>query len=101
MDFSGGNYLLPYYQLFTSLGIAGQDQGLSFDRKSFANGNTFFAFDINQSSASDSALQLEKSGSVRIELKIDKALSEAVNCLVYSEQQEVFEIDKYRQISVQ
>lgn len=100
MDFSGGNYLLPYYQLFTSLGIAGQDQGLSFDRKSFANGNTFFAFDINQSSASDSALQLEKSGSVRIELKFE-ALSEAVNCLVYSEQQKVLEIDKYRQISVQ
>jgi hypothetical protein len=101
MDFTNENYLLPYYQLFTSLGIAGQDQGLSFDRESFAKGNTFFAFDINQSSASDSTLQLEKSGSVRIELKFAKALSQAVNCLVYSEQQKVLEIDKYRQISVQ
>jgi hypothetical protein len=101
LDFTNNSNLLPYYLLFTSLGIAGQDQGLSFDRNQFQNGNTFFAFDINQSSGSDSALQLEKSGSVRIELKFAKGLTEAVNCLVYSEQQKILEIDKYRQISVQ
>jgi len=67
----------------------------------FPTGFTIFAFDINQSVGSDSTLHLEKNGSVRIELKFAKPLPEAVNCLVYSEQQKVLEIDKFRQISIQ
>lgn len=101
LDFSNGQNLIPYYLLFCSLGIAGQDQGLTFDRKKYNEGQTFFAFDINQSIGSDATLQLEKNGSVRIELKFATPLSEAINCLVYSEHQKVLEIDKYRQISVQ
>jgi hypothetical protein len=101
LDFSNGQYLLPFYLLFSSLGIAGQDQGLTFDRRKYAAGYTFFAFDINQSAGSDSTLHLEKNGSVRIEIKFSTALPEAINCLVYSEHQKVLEIDKLRQISVQ
>lgn len=99
LDFDNNAYLLPYYMLFCSLGIAGQDQGLTFDRKKFAEMFTFFAFEINHSA--DSTLHLEKTGSVRVEIKFASAVPEAVNCLVYSEHQRVLEIDKFRQISVQ
>lgn len=74
---------------------------MTFDREEFCSGQTFFGFDINQSTGSDSALQLEKNGCVRIELKFAKALPEAVNCLVYSEHFKILEIDRFRQISVQ
>jgi len=69
LDFDSDIKLLPYYLLYCSLGTAGQDQGLTFDREEFCSGQTFFGFDINQSTGSDSALQLEKKGCVRIELK--------------------------------
>lgn len=101
LDFDSDIKLLPYYLLYCSLGTAGQDQGLTFDREEFCSGQTFFGFDINQSTGSDSALQLEKNGCVRIELKFAKALPEAVNCLVYSEHFKILEIDRFRQISVQ
>lgn len=101
LDFDNNIYLLPYHLLYCSLGIAGENEGLTIDRQKFIEGSTFFAFDIDQSSSSGSSLQLEKSGSVRIEIKFAKALTEAVNCLVYSEHQKIVEIDKYRQVSVQ
>jgi hypothetical protein len=100
LNFTTNEYLLPYYLLFSALGIAGQDQGLTFDRKKFAEQYAFFAFDISHNT-SDSTLHLEKSGSVRLELKFQKGLTEALNCLIYSEQQKVLEIDKFRQMSIQ
>jgi len=102
LDFSDtdSNYLLPYYLLFSSLGIAGQDESLDITRNTFSKNKCFFAFDINQTAFSDSMLQLEKNGSVRIELKFSKAVSEALNCLVYSEHQNVLELNRYRQVNV-
>jgi hypothetical protein len=58
LDFSNNNYLIPYYLLFCSLGLANHDQGLTFNRNGFAEGNTIFAFDIDQAVSSDSTFQL-------------------------------------------
>jgi hypothetical protein len=99
LDFSSNQYSLSYYLLMSGLGIAGKDHGLCFDRTKFLEGNIFFAFDINQSEGSESTLQLEKSGSVRIELKFASALSHALNCIVYSENQALIELDKFRRAS--
>jgi hypothetical protein len=73
LDFSSNQYLLAYYLLMSGLGIAGKDHGLCFDRTKYLEGNVFFAFDINQSEGSENTLHLEKSGSVRIELKFASA----------------------------
>jgi hypothetical protein len=100
LNFTSSNYLLPYYMLFTSTGIAGQDSGIPISRKSYKDIYTLFSFDITQSSNNDSLLNLDKSGNVKLELKLGAALTEAVHCIVYSEHQGLLEIDKYRQAVV-
>jgi len=97
LNFSENKYLLAYYMLFTSTGIAGQDVGLSFDRSTYKENNALFIFDIVQAGCNDSLLSLEKSGAVKLEIQFGTALKEATHCVVFSEHQSVLEIDKYRQ----
>ena len=100
LDFSGGGYLLPYYLMFCSLGMNGQNHGLHITREKYKKLYPIFAFDVDQEHASDSTLTLEKSGTVRLELQFKTALAHSVTCLVYCEHQKVMEIDKYRQAKV-
>lgn len=100
LDFSTNTYLIPYYLLYCSMGISGHDQGLLIDRETFGSQHTFFAFDICHEAGSDSTLTLDKTGSVRVELQFSKPLPEAVNLLVYSENQKVLEIDAFRQLRI-
>ena len=100
LDFKNNEYLLPYYLLFTSTGIAGQDAGLSFGRDKYKECNALFTFDIQQASGNEALLHLEKSGSVKIEVQFGTVLAKSVHCVILSEQQGVLEIDKYRQAIV-
>jgi len=95
-DFNNNSYLIAYHLLLSALGISNKDHGLLINRANYIKGNTLFAFDVNPTEGLEGSLHLEKSGSVRIELKFEKALTEAVNCIVYSEHQALIEIDKYR-----
>lgn len=86
--------------LFTSLGLSGRNAGLKIKRNEYPEGFCFFAFDINQSLSNTDALSLEKSGTVKLEIKFGKTLTEAVNCIVFSQHQRILEIDKFRQATV-
>lgn len=100
LDFPKGLYHLPYYLLLNSLGLTKENSGIILTPEEYANGNVFFSYDLNQVASNESALILENSGSVRIELKFANSLSEAVTCLVYSESQAILEIDKFRKASL-
>lgn len=97
LDFKKQKCLLPYYLMLTSLGLSDDKEGSIISRDEFSKGYTFFAYDLNHSQRNDSALVLENSGSVRIELRFGTALAEAVNLLVYFESQGVLTIDKFKQ----
>jgi len=98
LNFDSDEYLLAYYLLFTSTGIANQDSGIGIERNAFKRTYPMFAFDIVQGTSNNALLDLNKSGSVRLELKFGKALPEALHCVIYSEHQGLLEIDKFRQI---
>jgi len=100
LDFDKNECLLPYYLLFTSTGIAGQDAGLSFGRDCYKENNALFTFDIQQATGNEALLSLEKSGSVKIEVQFGKVLEKSVHCIILSELQGCLEIDKYRQAVV-
>jgi hypothetical protein len=100
LDFANNNFLLPYYLMFCSLGMNGQNQGLNISREAYKKLYPMFVFDVEQEHGSDSTLSLEKSGAVRLELQFKTALPHAVTCLVYCEHQKIMEIDKYRQAKV-
>lgn len=98
VDFKNNQALLPYYLLFSGLGIKSQDAGLIFDRAEYCNGNCLMAFDLDQTSMQGSTLSLEKTGNVRLELQFANPLKQSVTCIVYSESQKVLQIDKFRQV---
>jgi len=98
LNFGAGEYLLAYYMLFTACGIAGQDNGLHFDREQYKDLYALFSFDIIQAVNNNSLLSLDKTGNVKLEFKFNKPLTEATHCIIYSEHQGLLEVDKYRQV---
>ena len=91
--------LMPYWMVFSSLGIIGQNQGCIIDRDNFSEGYGLFTFDLQKCSSTDDSLVLERTGNVRFDIKFSKALIEAVNLIVYYEVPRTYEIDQYRQMT--
>jgi hypothetical protein len=101
LDFANNEYLLPYYLWYASSGLANHNFGFLIDRDDFkTGGHCLYPFDLRPI-AGDSSLHLEKTGSVRVELKFKRALATALTLIVYYETQGLIEIDQFRQVSVQ
>ena len=57
-----------------------------------------FCFDLSADRKSDENFELVKHGNIRLEITFTQALTESVNVIVYSEYQNLIEIDKHRNI---
>lgn len=102
-NFTGKNqYVEAYHTIFSGTGIHYMNEGNNIDRKDYPNGYCLFVFDLtpDQSSRFAGHWNLVKTGSVRIELRFDKPLTGTINCLVYSEFDNLIEIDSSRQCIV-
>lgn len=76
-------------------------QGLDFTHDEYKNGNTLISFDLNPLDFNDSTLFLEVPGTVKLELSFSTPLSEAHTLIVYSEHQQVIELDIQRQVYIE
>ncbi len=101
VNFKGSETMLPYYLLNKCASKMNNNEGLVFDHSRYIDGYSLFAFDIAPLECIDSSLNLEKSGSVKLELKFSSALTEAVTLISLSLYQQVLEIDKTRQTLIQ
>ena len=65
------------------------------DRESYAQGHFIVGFDLTPDGSANfvSHLQLARSGSVRIEVTFEQALTSTVNCILYSEFQNMIEFN--------
>lgn len=100
-DFTKDQVIHGYYLLNKCMSKVNKEQGLMFPLKDYSKGFSFFAADINPLDYSDDTLQLFKSGAVKIELKFRTPLSDAITLIVYSEHQEMIEIDHQRIVEIQ
>ena len=93
-------YVEAYHTLFTGTGIHFLNEGNNIDRYNYANGYCLFAFDLTPDLSAHcySHWNLVKHGSLRIELRVEEMLTETVNCIVYTEYDNVLEIDASRQV---
>ena len=64
---------------------------------SFDQGYALFVFDIN-SSMNEGELPLQKSGTVRLEIQLDYALTQSVQVLTYGEFQSCLQVDNTRSV---
>lgn len=100
-EFDGNEmWVQSYHTLFSGTGIHFQNDGLDISRESYAKGYCLFAFDLTPDLSANcyTHWNLVRHGSVRIEVRFAKTLSNTINCIVYSEYDNVIEIDSARQV---
>jgi len=100
-DYDGNKqFVHAYHTLFSGTGIHFLNEGNGLPRDEYANGNCLMAFDLTTDLSANtlSHWNLIRQGSLRIEVRFEKALTETINCVVYGEFDNVVEIDKDRNI---
>lgn len=79
-------YIEAYQTLFSGTGIHFLNEGNSISRDDYFKGYTLFAFDLTPDLSANCVghWNLVKHGSLRLEVRFVKALSETVNCIILS-----------------
>ncbi|GBO14423.1 hypothetical protein AVEN_176722-1 [Araneus ventricosus] len=98
LNFDKNNYIKGYCSLFSGTDRFGQDQGLHMSREEYINGNTLFAFNLSPDLRNEDHLNLIKHSNLRLEIKFTEALPQTICMLIYSEFDNVIEINRTRNI---
>ncbi|XP_070169347.1 uncharacterized protein F54H12.2-like [Polyergus mexicanus] len=95
-------YVESYQTLFAGTGIHFLNKENSISRDDYSKGYTLFAFYLTPDLSANYAghWNLVRHGSLRLEVRFEKALTETVNCIIYAEFDNVIEIDSSRQVIV-
>lgn len=100
-DYQNSLYMEAYNTLFCGTGIHFRDLGNSISHSDYPGGNTLYCFDLSPDlSASEPHWNLQRQGTLRLEIKFAAPLPAPINCIVYAEFQNLIEIDKYRNVVV-
>lgn len=101
-SFHNNLFTSTYHTLFSGTGIHFLNEGNGISRDTYANGYCLMAFDLTPDLSANSTAHwnLIRHGSVRIEVRFETALMQTVNCIVYAEFDNVIEIDKNRNVTV-
>jgi hypothetical protein len=100
-DFENNLYAESYYSLFSGTGIHYSNRGISVDREEYPNGYCLTAFDTTPDlSASEDFWSLQRNSTMRIEVRFATALTEAVDCLIYAEFDNLLEVTRDRNVIV-
>lgn len=95
-------YTAAYHTLFSGTGIHFLNEGNAISKDQYADGNCLLAFDLTPDLSSNSTAHwnLVRHGSVRLEVRFENALAQTLNCIVYAEFDNIIEIDKNRNVTV-
>lgn len=101
-SFNDGLIASSFHTLFSGTNIHFLNEGNSIGRQDYGGGYCLLAFDLTPdlSASSNSHWNLVRHGSVRLEVRFDSALTTTLNCIIYAEFDNVIEINKTRDISV-
>ena len=97
-DFEHDEYLQAYTTLFEGTGMLNANRGHGIQRGHFKKGYALYVFDLTADMCEGSHVDPIKHGSLRIEINFSKALPCTVNAVVYSEYDNVIQIDRARNI---
>lgn len=86
--------------LYTATGIHFSNEGILINRQNYHHGYFLTAFDLtpDMSAGISNFWNVVRTGSIRIEVRFQQALTTTVNCVVYAEYDNLIEIDADRQI---
>lgn len=100
-DFENKIFGESYYSLFNGTGIHFGDAGNELTREDFLGGSCIHTLDLTPClTSSQGNWNLQKNSLIRIEVRFVKGLTEPVNLLVFSEFDNLLQINKNRDILV-
>jgi len=100
-NFNSDLYCEAYNTLFSGTGIYYSNEGNTISYKDYKDGYCLYSFDLTpDASGHKQHWNLQKNGSLRAELRFEKALTETIVVILYAEFQNLIEIDKNREISL-
>lgn len=98
-DFENHQYIRAYNSLFEGCNVNYADFGNGISREAYAAGYTLIAVDLTPDlSASEPHNSIPKTGSLRIEVRFNEALTNSVTAVIFSEFSSIIEIDKNRNV---
>jgi hypothetical protein len=97
-NFDQKEFLQAYMTLFEGTGMLNANTGHGIHREDFCNGYALYVFDLTTDMSEGSHVDPIKHGSLRLEVHFSKALPCTVNAVVYSEYDNIIQIDRARNI---
>jgi hypothetical protein len=101
MDYEKSKFAAAYNTLFTGTGRNYSDSGCGIKLADYPNGFCIYSFDLTPDQSSSAPYwTVQKTGNMSINLRFNKELPENVTAIIYSEFDNLLEIDKYRNIII-
>ena len=100
-SFSSDNFVRAYFTQFTGGDGTASNTGNCIDRNDFKAGHALYCFDLTPdlSSSSSHHFNVTRQGNLRVEFGFDTVLPFTGNVIVYSEFDNVIEVDKDRKVT--
>lgn len=100
-DFENKCFTRSYHTLFSGSGVHFGDIGNDISLSEYPDGYCLAAFDLTPDlSCHDSHWNIIKSGSLRVELRFSKPLEKTVTAIIFSEFDNIVEIDRNRNVII-
>lgn len=97
-NFAENQHLQAYMTLFEGTGMLNADKGHGITRDQFPSGFALYVFDLTADMCQGSHIDPIKHGNLRMEVHFAKALPATVNAVIYSEYDNLIQIDRARNI---
>lgn len=96
----GRKYVVAYNQMFDVTGTLGRDFGNGININDFKNGYTLFCYNLEPFTNPGKYFNLMRTGFVRMNIQLSKPLEETCVLIIYTEHQDMYQIDAARNVIV-
>jgi hypothetical protein len=97
-NYGANQYITAYMSLFSGTGKQQKDEGNFIERRDFPGGYALYAYDLTPDLSEDDHFNLNRDGSLRVDMKFGVALVATINVIVYAEFENVIEIDRNKNV---
>jgi len=97
-NFSSDKYLRGYYSLFEGIDRPVFMTGNGISRKDYSSGYSFFCFDLSPDLCCGDHLNIKRTGQLVLDLQFNKPREQAITLIVYSEFENLIEINSAREV---
>ena len=97
-DFANHRSIRAFHNTLLSLGHVNKNTACGIDRDDFENGYALYSFDLTPSLLDGQAFELVRTGSLRLEVKMEQPVNQPTMVIIHAENDSVIEITASRQV---